>query len=136
MNEDDISSCPFCEIAVSASHDRILAANEFAFLIRDGYPVTPGHSLVILKRHIGSFFDISAEERQALFDLVDEAKVKLDSEFKPTSYNIGLNDGAAAGQTVPHLHIHVIPRYENEGGDPRGGVRWVVPEKADYWSAR
>ena len=135
MSKIQILGCPFCEIVDSAVHDRILAANKFGFLIRDGYPVTPGHSLIILKRHIGSFFDISAEERQALFDLVDEAKVRLDAEFKPASYNVGLNDGPAAGQTVPHLHIHLIPRYTDTESDPRGGVRWVIPEKADYWSA-
>ena len=80
-----------------------------------------------------SFFDLRFEERQALLALLDEAKVQLDAEFQPAGYNIGVNDGAAAGQTVPHLHIHLIPRYEGDHQDPRGGVRWVIPEKARYW---
>ena len=133
---NSVAPCPFCEVASQVKHDRIIAENKLAFLIRDGFPVSDGHSLVISKRHIGSFFDATTEERQALLDLVDQAKVLVDKEFSPNAYNIGINDGPAAGQTVPHLHIHLIPRYEEEGGDPRGGVRWVVAEKADYWSDR
>lgn len=67
--------------------------------------------------------------------LVDQAKQDLDSEFQPDGYNIGINEGAAAGQTVPHLHIHLIPRYKGGQDDPRGGVRWIIPEKAKYWSS-
>ena len=77
---------------------------------------------------------IDTSEREALMDLLAEAKRRLDKEFKPDGYNIGINDGVAAGQTVPHLHIHLIPRYVGDRGDPRGGVRWIIPEKADYWS--
>lgn len=127
------NQCPFCEIANAPSHQRIIAENEHAFLIRDGYPVSHGHSLVITKRHIGSFFGTTETEKLALLNLVDQAKSTIDIEHQPDAYNIGINDGLAAGQTVPHLHIHLIPRYE-EDNDPRGGVRWVVPEKADYWS--
>lgn len=105
-------------------------------MIRDGYPITQGHTLIIPKLHVGSFFDITQEERQGLFELIDLAKADLDKAFKPDSYNIGINDGEAAGQTIPHLHIHLIPRYNEEGKDPRGGIRWLVPEKADYWSER
>jgi diadenosine tetraphosphate (Ap4A) HIT family hydrolase len=68
--------------------------------------------------------------------LLDRAKAVLDAEFKPQGYNVGINDGPAAGQTVPHLHIHLIPRFTNDHPDPRGGVRWIIPEKADYWSHR
>lgn len=130
------SQCPFCDIAKALSHSRILLQNNDAFVIRDGYPVTAGHSLIIPKRHVGSFFEASDSEKQSLLTLLERAKVQLDSELKPASYNIGINDGAAAGQTVPHLHIHLIPRYEADYKDPRGGVRWVVPEKADYWSGK
>ncbi|MDC3332877.1 HIT family protein [bacterium] len=126
--------CPFCLIINDPSHKRIERHNDHAVLIRDGFPVTDGHSLVIPKRHVGSFFDASDDERQAMLALVDEAKSLLDQEFGPDAYNIGINDGPAAGQTVPHLHVHLIPRYEEEGSDPRGGVRWVVAGKADYWS--
>ena len=146
MSQDN--HCPFCDIAQAPPNPnpnpnpnpRIIAQNNDAFVIRDGYPVTPGHSLIIPKRHIGSFFETSESEKQCLLALLEQAKVQLDGEFQPAGYNIGINDGAAAGQTVPHLHIHLIPRYDQdsphgeEGIDPRGGVRWVVPDKADYWS--
>ena len=92
--------------------------------------------MIIPKRHVGSFFETTAEERAALLALLDKAKALIDAECMPSSYNIGINDGPAAGQTVPHLHIHLIPRYESDDVDPRGGVRWVIPDKADYWSDR
>jgi diadenosine tetraphosphate (Ap4A) HIT family hydrolase len=104
-------------------------------VIADGYPISPGHTLIIPKRHIGSFFETTNEERQALLELLDWAKARLDTQTpKPHAYNIGINDGPAAGQTVPHLHIHLIPRYEGDTKDARGGVRWIMPDKADYWS--
>ena len=123
-------SCPFC----SLPSERIIASNELALVIRDGFPVSKGHTLIIPKRHMGSWFDTSADERTALFTLLDQAKLILDHEFKPDSFNIGINDGAAAGQTVPHLHIHLIPRYKGDQEDPRGGVRWIIPGKAKYWA--
>jgi diadenosine tetraphosphate (Ap4A) HIT family hydrolase len=121
--------CPFCQIP----SERIIAQNEHAFAIRDAFPVSPGHTLIIPKRHVGSFFDATQEEKLDLLALLDEAKAVIDGEYQPASYNIGINDGAAAGQTVPHLHIHLIPRYTDDVEDPRGGVRWVVAEKARYW---
>lgn len=121
--------CPFCELPSS----RIIAANEHAIVIRDGFPVSPGHTLVIARRHVSSFFDVSSEERCALLTLLDAARNILDNECKPDGYNIGINDGMVAGQTVPHLHIHLIPRYVGDQIDPRGGVRWIFPEKAAYW---
>ena len=124
--------CPFCTLPAG----RIVEENEFALLIMDGYPVSPGHSLIIPKRHLGSFFDATPPERAALLVLLDKAKELVEDERKPDGYNIGINDGAAAGQTVPHLHIHLIPRYEGDQDDPRGGVRWVIPDKANYWSQR
>ena len=124
--------CPFCILPPA----RIVGQNEHAVWIRDGFPVSPGHSLVIPKRHVGSFFEITAEERLALLDLLDQAKVAAQLELSPDGFNIGINDGPAAGQTVPHLHIHLIPRFEGDQADPRGGVRWIIPEKADYWSVR
>ncbi len=124
------SFCPFCNL----SGDRIILSNETAITIRDGFPISPGHTLIISRRHIGSFFDLYLEERQSLMLLLDEAKHLLDREFKPEAYNIGINDGLAAGQTVSHLHIHLIPRYQGDCKDPRGGVRWIFPDKANYWS--
>lgn len=123
-------TCPFCTLPP----ERIEFSNLHGMVIRDGYPVSPGHTLIIPRRHVGSFFDIDPTERDALLALLEEAKRRLDKEFKPDGYNIGINDGPAAGQTVPHLHIHLIPRYEGDRADPRGGVRWIMPENADYWS--
>jgi diadenosine tetraphosphate (Ap4A) HIT family hydrolase len=102
----------------------------------DAFPISPGHTLIVPERHVGSFFDISDEERAALLDLLGQARHEIAASLRPNGYNIGINDGAAAGQTVPHLHIHLIPRYRGDQGDPRGGVRWIFRDKADYWSAR
>lgn len=127
-----MTACPFCQMPP----ERVLLANDVAFVIRDGYPISPGHTLVIPRRHVGSFFEISEAERTGMLQLLDAAKAGLDREHRPDGYNIGINDGPAAGQTVPHLHMHLIPRYEGDREDPRGGVRWIIPEKADYWSGR
>ena len=122
-------SCRFCPPAPG----RIIASDEFAVVMRDSYPVSPDHTLILPRRHVGSYFDASAAERESLLRLLDQAKAVLDAEFHPHGYNIGINDGAAAGQTVPHLHLHLIPRYAGDSADPRGGVRWVLPGKAQYW---
>ena len=124
-----VRPCPFCTLPP----ERVLARDACCLVFRDGYPVSPGHTLIVPKRHIGSFFEATAAERESLLRLLDEAKVALDAEFHPDGYNIGINDGTAAGQTVPHLHIHLIPRYTGDIPDPRGGVRWVLPDKAQYW---
>lgn len=121
--------CPFCTLPP----ERILAANSYAVTIRDGFPISPGHTLVLPRRHVASFFDVTQEERDALMVLLEEARRQLGQEFQPAGFNIGINDGAAAGQTVPHLHIHLIPRYTGDSPDPRGGVRWLFPERAKYW---
>ena len=124
-----MTNCPFCTLPP----ERIIDSNDLALVIRDGYPVSPGHTLVIPKRHIGSWFEITPEEQSAMLDLLGRAKAVLEEEFKPDGYNIGINDGPTAGQTVPHLHMHLIPRYKGDLEDPRGGVRWIIPEKAKYW---
>jgi len=122
-------TCIFCTLTAG----RIVLANEFAVVIRDSFPVSPGHTLILPKRHVGSFFDVTGDEREAMLALLDSAKLGLDAAFHPNGYNIGINDGAAAGQTVPHLHLHLIPRYAGDQEDPRGGVRWIFPQKAKYW---
>ncbi len=124
--------CPFCNLAPA----RVIGRSMHGLFFRDGFPLSPGHTLVIPHRHVGSFFDLSAAERADLLALLDQAKAGVDQEFRPQAYNIGINDGPAAGQTVPHLHIHLIPRYDGDRADPRGGIRWIIPEKADYWSKR
>lgn len=124
--------CPFCTLPP----ERIVGSNDQAVWIRDGFPVSPGHSLVIPKRHVASFFEVTVEERTVMLALLDEARAAAEVEFNPDGFNIGINDGPAAGQTVPHLHIHLIPRFNGDQVDPRGGVRWVIPDKADYWTKR
>jgi len=123
------SRCVFCELPSS----RIIDHNGSGAVIRDAFPVSPGHTLVIARRHVGSFFDLTEVERHDLLALLDHAKTQLDEEFQPLGFNIGINDGPVAGQTVPHVHIHLIPRYPGDVPDPRGGVRWIIPQRARYW---
>ena len=118
--------CPFCSL------DQIIAENNLAYAIYDRYPVSLGHLLIITKRHIESFFDASEAERQALNKLIGECKNLLDIKYSPDGYNIGVNCGSAAGQTIFHVHIHLIPRYFGDMEDPSGGVRGVIPEKRKY----
>ena len=108
--------CPFCDIANEPSHHRIIQRNDHAFLIRDGFPVSKGHSLIIPNRHVGSFFDLTDPERKAMLGLLDVAKTQLGNLHHPDGYNIGVNDGPVAGQTVPHCHLHLISRYAEECG--------------------
>jgi len=107
-----------------------------AFVKRDGHPVAVGHSLIIPRRHVATFFETTDDERRAMLELLDETKVLLNREHRPDGYNIGINDGAAAGQTVMHVHLHIIPRYLGDKNDPRGGIRWIFPEKAKYWTKK
>ena len=124
--------CPFCAPAA----ERIFHAGPLTLGLWDGFPVNPGHALLVTKRHVASWFDATAEEQAELTAAIEIARRAIEAEQHPDSYNVGINIGQAAGQTVPHLHVHVIPRYEGDVADPRGGVRWVVPAKADYWSDR
>ncbi len=113
-----------------------LASNALAFAIRDGFPVSPGHTLVVTRRLVATWFEATLEEQAALMALVLEVKRQLDESHRPDGYNVGFNAGDAAGQTVAHLHVHIIPRYRGDRADPRGGLRWVLPDRADYWSNR
>ena len=85
---------------------------------------------------MGSFGEVGLEEQSAMLAMLQRVKALLDEELRPDGYNIGINDGVAAGQTVMHVHMHVIPRYRGDRPDPRGGIRWIIPGKADYWSGR
>lgn len=125
-------SCPFCSLPA----DRILYATDHFKVIRDGFPVSPGHTLIMPHRHVGSLFQLDAVEFAALWPVLQWVRENIAGEFAPDDVNIGINDGPAAGQTVPHLHVHVIPRYRGDRADPRGGVRWILPEKADYWTVK
>ena len=133
VSEQEAGGCPFCELVATPGSGRILADNHLALLVSDLFPVSRGHALAMPKRHIASFFDATENERAALFELVDKAKGILDDKVRPDGYNIGINEGVAAGRTIPHLHVHVIPRFSGDAEDPRGGIRWVMPERANYW---
>ena len=122
-------SCPFCEIEPT----RLVASNDLAVAIRDRFPVNPGHTLVIPRRHVASWFEATPQEQIAIMELLTEVKAKLDGDAAPPEgYNVGINVGETAGQTVMHLHVHLIPRFEGDVSDPRGGVRFVVPERGSY----
>ena len=125
----DTGPCVFCALPAN----RLVQSNATAIAIRDAYPVSPGHSLIIPKRHIGSFFEVSSVERADLMALLASMRALLNAELNPEAYNIGINDGPQAGQTVPHMHMHLIPRFVGDVADPRGGVRWILPAKVKYW---
>lgn len=120
--------CPFC----SLNEEDLIFENDLLSVIRDGYPVTEGHLLIIPKRHVASFFDLERDEKEALLDAIETMKAMLDERHAPDGYNIGVNVGRAAGQTVDHVHIHLVPRYASDMDDPRGGVRGVIPDKQKY----
>lgn len=124
-------ACPFCDLPAG----RVLHTSPHARALRDAYPVSEGHTLVIPSRHVASLYDLADEERAGLWMLVDEVRDALAASHGPDGFNIGVNEGEAAGQTVMHAHVHVIPRYAGDVADPRGGIRWVLPERARYWDA-
>lgn len=123
------SDCPFCSLPVA----RIVDSDTMTVAVHDAFPVALGHTLVIPRRHVGSFFELEPSEQLAMLALINRARARLEREFGPDGYTIGINDGRAAGQTVPHVHLHLIPRHAGDVPDPRGGVRWVIPDKANYW---
>mgnify|MGYP001813223848 CR=1 FL=1 len=122
----DHQNCIFC------GEPEIVIQNELAFAHYDSYPVNTGHCLIIPHRHVAEYFQATAEEKAAIWALVDEMKTIIDEEYKPDGYNVGVNIGKTAGQSVPHLHVHMIPRYKGDMEDPRGGVRGVIPHKQKY----
>ncbi|MBO5398510.1 MAG: HIT family protein [Clostridia bacterium] len=125
-----MTDCLFCNW--KNDKEKIIIENELAFATYDEFAVSKGHTLFITKRHVKDFFETTAEERQALFDLIDQVKEIVDEKYHPTGYNIGMNCGKSAGQTVMHLHVHLIPRYDGDVENPRGGIRGVIPQKQNY----
>lgn len=109
-----------------------LLENDVAFVIRDGFPVSEGHCLIVPKRVYANYFDSTPDEMDGLQQLLMATKQLLDDEFSPDGYNVGINCGEHAGQTVHHVHIHLIPRYQGDMDNPRGGVRGVIPSKQKY----
>jgi diadenosine tetraphosphate (Ap4A) HIT family hydrolase len=109
-----------------------IAENELAFAVWDGFPVNPGHALVVPKREVATWWEATRDEHIAMLALVDEVKAQVEARWSPDGWNLGVNIGEAGGQTVFHLHLHVIPRYQGDVAAPRGGVRGVVPGRRDY----
>jgi diadenosine tetraphosphate (Ap4A) HIT family hydrolase len=128
MNESTPGDCPFCHLPT----ERVLAANERALAVADAFPVAVGHTLVIPKRHVGCFFDLDLSEVEAVFRLLRLTRQWLDKMHHPSGFNVGVNIGFAAGQTIMHAHVHVIPRYKGDVREPEGGVRNVIPGKGRY----
>lgn len=119
--------CIFCE-----PKREILAQNTHAIAVFDSFPVSPGHALILPRRHVVTIWDLEPEEYSDCFTLVRHARTAIESRFKPDGFNVGTNCGEAAGQSVWHAHIHVIPRYKGDTPNPRGGVRHVIPLKGNY----
>jgi len=122
-----MTACPFCN-----ANTEIVIENEYAFSICDRHPVSPGHSLIIPKKHVTNIFDLPLDDYHACFDLVRAVRKRLEREHRADGFNIGVNCGAVAGQTIAHAHVHLIPRYAGDVSKPRGGVRNVIPGKGDY----
>ena len=124
-----MKDCIFCNLEPSRIEDR----NEFFVAIKDLYPVTEGHTLIIPSRHVESFFELTRDEEIAMLDMLSSQKEKLSQlDTSITGFNVGINDGEDAGQTIMHCHIHLIPRRKGDMESPRGGVRGVIPGKQSY----
>ena len=122
-------NCSFCGI----SDEKVVSSSKHTVTIRDEFPVSPGHTLILPKRHVVDLFGTTEAERNDILIAVNVAKHILDKELGPDGYNIGINNGRAAGQTV--MHLHIIPRFAGDCDDPRGGIRWIFSNKANYWDA-
>ncbi len=123
-----MSNCVFCNY----NSIEIIAENRVAFAILDKFPVNEGHTLIIPKRHFQSFFEATEEEVKGIYSLMHEVKEMLDIQYEPAGYNVGVNIGYDAGQTIMHLHIHFIPRYKGDVVNPRGGIRKLKTPLIEY----
>ncbi len=121
-------SCIFCDIPAA----KLIAENSLAVAIYDKFPVNKGHVLIIPRRHFADFFDATSEEITAIYGLLHSTKTMLETELKADGFNVGINVGQAAGQTVMHLHVHLIPRFKGDVENPRGGVRKIKPNLVPY----
>jgi diadenosine tetraphosphate (Ap4A) HIT family hydrolase len=128
MSDFRPTDCPFCSLPA----ERILETNARALVIADAFPVSPGHVLVIPRRHTSSFFELTGDEVAAVYELLRRMKDRLDQSLKPGGYNVGINVGTVSGQTIAHVHVHLIPRYPGDMADPVGGVRNVIPGRGRY----
>jgi len=126
------ADCVFCERLRSGD---LVAESPLAAAFPDAFPLSPGHVLIVPRRHEPDFWALRETEKAALWELVTPVKHHIESRLSPHGYNVGVNIGEAAGQTVGHAHLHVIPRYRGDVPDPRGGIRWILPDRARYWKA-
>ena len=117
--------CPLCQ------EEDVILRNDYAYVRRDNFQLSRGHVLIVPIRHVAGYFDMTLEEKHAVVTLLDQAKALIESEHAPDGYNIGVNIGKAGGQSRMHVHVHLIPRYEGDVADPRGGIRCVLAKKAD-----
>lgn len=129
---DPNNPCLFC----NQNPEEIIAETELATLTIDTYPVSKGHMLIIPKRHFATQFEASEAENHDFHQLLLSAKKHIDQAYQPDGYNIGSNNTEAAGQSIHHLHIHIIPRYYGDVDNPKGGVRWVIAKSARYSVAK
>ena len=123
--------CLFCD-KDNTEVNTIIAQNEFAYARWDNFPASPGHAEVVPIRHVESFFDLTGAELNAIYDLAKVAKQIIDDKYQPDAFNVGVNDGEAAGRTVHHVHVHLLPRYAGDVPNPRGGIRHIIPGKGSY----
>lgn len=123
-----VSLSPFHEVPET----EWIACNVTGFSIWDRFPVNPGHALIVPQRAVGRWWDLNLDEQVEMLDLVAQSRAIIDELHHPAGYNVGFNDGEAAGQTVAQLHVHLIPRFAGDIADPRGGVRHVIPERGNY----
>jgi diadenosine tetraphosphate (Ap4A) HIT family hydrolase len=126
-------ACVFCN---RLAEGQLVAGNDLAAAFFDAFPVNPGHCLIVPRRHESDFIALTREEQDAVWALVSQVRLHIETDHRPDGYNIGINVGKTAGQTVAHAHLHVIPRYRGDVADARGGVRWVIPARAAYWEGR
>ena len=127
-----LSSCPFCAIPT----ENVICETDAAIAFYDNFPLSAGHALIIPRRHVSSLFLLSDAEQVDIWQTVARVRCILQDKFSPDAFNIGVNDGRFAGQTIDHAHAHVIPRYAGDVADPRGGIRWILPATANYWDAK
>jgi ATP adenylyltransferase len=126
--------CPFCQ-RLAARHD-LIADTSLCAAFYDTTPLNPGHVLVVPRRHEPDFLALGSEERSEILRMAVELRALLHERYRPDGFNLGVNVGEAAGQTVGHAHLHLIPRYAGDVPDPRGGIRWLIPERAAYWETK
>lgn len=124
-----MDNCPFCHLTPTVE---AICESDICVAFYDGFPVSPGHALIIPKRHVASYFDLTSQEREDMTQMMLDVKQKLDERFHPDGFNIGINVGEDAGQSIFHCHMHLIPRYKGDVANPKGGVRGVIPSKQKY----